>query len=743
MGAAFSEKYKKFILTTAHTAYCFGIDGESNLQHIHWGKKLLGEDDYPDCHEIGQTVGIGKNLENPRNLSLSNFYYPYEAAKAVINEEYVGWGGLNFVEPSLKLVLPDGVRDLVLKYHAHQFKTDAELVVTLKDVYYPLYVHLYYRVLADVDLIVRWAEIENGCAESVRLESAQSAVWYAPNNRTYRLSYLTGRWANEFNLKQMTIQQGKQVLESRRGITSHHETPWFALDPEGTSTEHAGPVWFGTLAWSGNWKMVVEYTSNQQMRVTAGINDFDFAWELKPGATFKTPEFVGGYTEEGFGASSRLLHRYALRYVYPLGGTYRRSKPWPVFYNTWEAFWFDFDEAKLLALAERAAQLGVEVFHVDDGWFGERRNEYSGLGDWYVNKEKFPNGLRVLVDKVKSLGMEFSLWIEPENVNVNSDVYRAHPDWVYGFPTRAPSIQRESLILNLGRKDVRDYIWQCLSHLIREYQVKHFKWDLNRHMSEPGWNGLAVEKQKELWVRHVQGVYEIKERIKQEFPQVTLECCAGGGGRVDYGILKYCEIALVSDNHDPLARVLIHEGYSYVYPAKTMGSWVTDVPSPLTNRSQPLKFMFHVAMMGAMGIGANILQWSEQEAEYAGEMIRLYKEIRPIIQEGDVYRLNSLRQDHISAVQYVDQDAEQSVIFAFMRTNCAKDMPNTNIIRWANPRFIYTLYPHGLLPAKQYVVDGLTPRARSGESLMSAGINIELEGDYDSKLVRISEMSNV
>ena len=733
MGAVYNEIYKKFILTTDHTAYCFGIDRENNLQHIYWGKKLPWAEDYPDCHAIGQMVGIGKNLENPRNLSLSDFYYPYEAGKAVINEEYVGWGGLNFVEPSLKVIFPDSVRDLVLKYYAHQFNREDELVVTLKDSYYPLFVHLGYRVLAGVDLVVRWSEIENRCEHSVRLESVQSAVWYAPNNRTYRLSYLVGRWANEFNLKQVMVQPGKHVMDSRRGLTSHHATPWFALDADGAATEHTGPVWFGTLAWSGNWKMVVEYTSNQQMRVTAGINDFDFAWELKSGETFTTPESIGGYTEAGFGGSSRLLHQYGLRYVYP---EQQRARPWPIFYNTWETFWFDFDEAKLLALAERAAQLGIEVFHVDDGWFGARQNEYAGLGDWTVNLQKFPNGLRPLVDKVKSLGMEFSLWIEPENVNVDSDVYRAHPDWVYGFPTRAPSIQRESLILNLGRPEVREHIWQCLSHLIREYQVRHFKWDLNRHVSEPGWMGLPAEKQEEVWVRHVQGVYEIKARLKQEFPQVTLECCSGGGGRVDYGVLKFCEIALASDNHDPLARLLIHEGYSYVYPAKTMGSWVTDVPSPLSRRSLPLKFMFHMAMMGALGIQTNLLQWGDQEIEYAKDMIALYKDIRPIIQEGDLYRLSSLRNDHIAAVQYVDAGAEHSVLFAFMWTNCAKDAPNTNIIRWANPRFVYTLYPRGLMPHKRYRVSG-SESVRSGQSIMSAGFNIELSGDGDSALVRI------
>jgi alpha-galactosidase len=739
MNIIYYEKTKKFILATDHTVFCLGIDPQDNVQHLYWGAKLPYLEDYPDCHEMGQTVGIGKNLENPRNLRLSNFYYPYEAAKAVINEEYAGWGGLNFVEPCLKIDFPDGVRDLVLKYQSHEIKSHCELIVTLRDVYYPLFVHLGYRVFPDVDVYVRWVEIENRCEESVRLESVQSAVWYLPDNREYRLSSLSGRWADEFDLNQVMVQQGNKVMESRRGITSHHETPWFALDPDGTSTEHEGPVWFGALAWSGNWKVVVEHTSNQQTRVTAGINDFDFAWELEPGETFKTPECMGGFTQNGFGGASRSLHHYALRYVYP---EMYRARPWPVFYNTWETYWFDIDEQKLMSLAEKAAQLGVEVFHVDDGWFSTRRNEYSGLGDWFVSKEKFPNGLRPLVEKVKSLGMEFSLWIEPENVNVNSDVYRTHPDWVYGFPTREPSIQRESLILNLGREDVREHIWQCLSQLIKEYDIRHLKWDLNRHMSEPGWNGLPTDKQKELWVRHVRGVYEIKERIKKEFPHVSLECCSGGGGRVDYGILKYCELALVSDNHDPLTRLLIHEGYSYVFPAKTMGSWVTDVPSPLTNRSLSLKFMFHMAMTGAMGIQSNILEWSKQETEYAKEMIQLYKQIRTIVQEGDLYRLNSLRKGHIAAVQYIERETEHSVIFVFMWTNCAHPAPVKNIIRWGAPRFIYKLFPQGLAPDKKYSVNA-SSALRSGASLRNVGLDVELEGDGDSLLIQLDAVPDL
>ncbi len=736
MSVTFSREHGKFLLTTSGTSYCLGVDAENNLQHLYWGKRLPREEDFPACRAIGQTVGIGKNLKNPKNFTERDFYYPYEAGRAVINEEYPGWGGLNFVEPCLKVTFPDGVRDVVLKYEGYETRDDEELVVTLKDEHYPFYVHLFYRVFADVDIIVRWAEIENQCAASVQLENAQSAVWHAPDRQTYRLSYLSGKWGNEFNLQQTVLNQGKSVIESRRGITSHHATPWFALDPDGAATEQTGKVWFGTLAWSGNWKIVVEHTSNQQTSVTGGVHDFDFAWELGPGERFQTPEFIGGYTEAGLGGASRLLHRYALEHVYP---EKRRKRPWPVFYNTWETFWFDFDENKLLALAEKAAELGVEVFHVDDGWFGKRNDEFAGLGDWQVNRDKFPHGLRPLVDKVNALGMDFSLWIEPENVNVDSDLYRAHPDWVYGFATRTPSIQRESLILNLGRKDVQEYIWHSLAQLVREHHVSHLKWDLNRQMSEPGWNGLPPQKQKELWVRHVRGVYAIKDRLKKEFPQLTLECCSGGGGRVDYGILRYCETALVSDNHDPLTRLLIQEGYSYVYPAKTMGTWVTDMPSPLTRRTLPGKFMFHAAMMGAMGIQSNILQWNEEELAYAKDMIRLYKEIRPIIQEGDLYRLDSLRKDHIAAVQYVDREARHSVVFAFMRTNAGKEMPPANIIRWGQPRFSYTLYLQGLIPERRYVVEG-SESARSGESLMSAGLNVELEGDGDSKLLRVERV---
>jgi alpha-galactosidase len=315
MGAIYLEESSKYILTTDHTAYCFGIDTEGNLQHIYWGRKLPREEDYPDCHAIGQTVGIGKNLENPKNLGLNDFFYPYEATKAVIDEEYAGWGGLNFVEPSLKVMFAAGVRDLVLKHYAHQFKTESELVVTLKDVYYSLFLHLHYRVLADVDLIVRWVEIDNRCTESVQLERVQSAVWYVPNHRTYRLSYLTGRWANEFNLNQMTVPPGRLVMESRRGITSHHATPWFALDAEGAATEQIGKVWFGTLAWSGNWKMVIEYTSNNTA-VTGGINDFDFAWNSNRARLSQRLSSSEDTLNKG-GRSSRLLHRYGRRYVIP------------------------------------------------------------------------------------------------------------------------------------------------------------------------------------------------------------------------------------------------------------------------------------------------------------------------------------------------------------------------------------------------------------------------------------------
>jgi alpha-galactosidase len=494
--------------------------------------------------------------------------------------------------------------------------------------------------------------------------------------------------------------------------------PFFAVD-RGTATEEQGEVWFGALGWSGNWKIVVEHDAWGVLQASGGINDFDFAWHLEGGETFETPSFVGGYTEGGFGQASRNLHRYARKHILPSKG-HR-----PVLYNSWEATYFDIDEEVQGRLAEKAASLGVELFVVDDGWFGKRNNDRRGLGDWWVNRDKFPRGLGPLIERVHSLGMSFGLWVEPEMVNPDSDLYREHPDWVYYFPNRPRTESRNQLVLNLAKEEVRDHLFSVLDRLLTENEISFIKWDMNRPFSEPGWPEVPRERQREVWVRHVRGVYEILERLRQSYTGVAFESCSSGGGRVDLGILRYADQVWTSDNTDPFDRLKIQEGCSIAYPARAMMRWVADPGFWAKNRRTSISYRFHCAMMGSLGIGTNLLKWSEEELRETGKLVRRYKEVRDIIQEGDQYRLLSPREGETTAVQYVSEDRRSSVIFVFRNPHQFLD-PSPKI------------YPRGLDEGSIYRVTDLE-EPRSGGALMGRGIEVALEGDLTSVMIELTQ----
>ena len=329
------------------------------------------------------------------------------------------------------------------------------------------------------DLIERWVEIKNTGDTPLNLERVFTALWHLPWGGQYRLSYVYGRWFDEWQLHREPLQAGVKALESRRLTTSHQSNPWFAVD-RGSADERQGEVWFGVLAWSGNWKLLAEVTDVDLTRLAIGINDWDFTWRLQPGETFTTPASLAGYTQGGFGAASRTLHDYA-RSILPHG-----LKPHPVLYNSWEAVFFDVSEATQIAVAERAAQMGVELFVMDDGWFHRRDIDNAGLGDWWPDEKKFPNGLQPLIKRVNELGMGFGLWVEPEMVNTDSELYRAHPDWIIHFPTRSRTEMRNQHILNLGRADVQEYLIDLLDKLLGEHNIVFIKWDMNRNVSRAG-----------------------------------------------------------------------------------------------------------------------------------------------------------------------------------------------------------------------------------------------------------------
>ncbi len=703
------EDRKLFLINTRDSSYAMGVDSNGELQHLYWGAPLWRPDDVPAAA--------------PRR-EISSFDPPAMLER----EEFPAWGGTRYYEPALKLTRADGNRDVVLHYLSHNLHENA-LDIALKDIHDDIQVVLHYRVHPSYGILERSATIVNKTAKPLTVESAQSATWNLPAGEGYQLTYLTGRWAAETQVNHEAIHQGMKVLESRKGHTSHNINPWFAIDAGDAGEDHGG-VWFGALAWSGNWRITVEQTPYQQVRVTGGLNTFDFAYPLKPGESLDTPAFYAGYSAHGFGAASRLLHRFEREQIAPGGLT---SRVRPVLYNSWEATTFNVNEAGQKQLADTAAKLGVELFVMDDGWFGKRNNDRAGLGDWTVNPQKFPQGLKGLIDHVNSLGMDFGLWVEPEMVNPDSDLYRAHPDWVIHFPDRPRSELRNQMVLNLARSDVKEYVLGFLDKLATENNVKYFKWDMNRPLSEPGWEDQPVADQRKLWVDYVRNLYDILDRLRAKHPKLEIESCSGGGGRVDLGILRRVEEVWASDNTEAFDRLRIQEGFTQAYAPKFMSAWVTDVPN-MNRRTTPLQYRFLVAMQGALGIGANLNKFSVDDTAVATKMVATYKRVRNTVQLGDLYRLASPRTNEVTANQYVAADGRQSVLFAFRHSQEYNTKAPTLHLQGLDPKALYRL---------ESIDNKLVERQPqlSGAYLMQAGLNVNLIGDFDSTAVILDRVT--
>jgi len=711
----FLEKSRVFVLDAGTASYVFGINEQNTLQHIYWGGHVLRDEDFLAAHS-------------------SDEWASFELSTTTTPQEYPGWGAGLYVEPSLKVTFPDGNRDLVLGYVAHRI--DGETVtVTLKDIERDLLVQLRYTVYPKTGLIGREALVENRTGKPVVVENAQSGAAYVPRGDGYRLRYLSGRWAGEWQLNQEPVHTGVKVLESRRGSTSHQTNPWFALDRDGDSDPEHGSVWFGALAWSGSWRISVEETPHQQVRVTGGFNSFDFAYSLAPGEKLQTPSFYLGYTDGGIGEASRILHRFERAEILPRGSGERTR---PVLYNSWEATEFGVDEPGQIALAEKAAGLGVERFVMDDGWFGQRNTDHAGLGDWYVNPKKFPNGLGPLIRRVHELGMDFGLWVEPEMVNPDSELYRKHPDWAMHFDGRPRTEARNQLLLNLARDDVREYVFNWLDQLVVNNDIAFLKWDYNRNFSEPGWPEVATDQQKKIWVKFTQNLYDILDRLRSKHPKLEIESCSGGGGRVDLGILRRVEQVWPSDNTEAFDRLTIQEGFTYAYTPHIMMAWVTDVPN-FNGRSTPLPFRFLVAMQGSLAIGSNLNRWQTEDFVLAKQMVGYYKSIRETVQNGDLYRLTAPSEGNFKASQYVSPDKSRSVVFAFLHSQQFGRMLPSLELRGLDEKATYSL---AVFDGNSRTRATPLPAKLSGAYLMNHGLTLPLTGDYDATSVKLERVSD-
>ncbi len=590
--------------------------------------------------------------------------------------------------------------------------------LNFSDEVYPLSITLNYSISDDNDIITRWTTVKNNSDNSIYFEKLFSAKFNLPSKSPYTFKNTNGAWGGE-NIETNTVLEGGTfVSESRKGTSGHNQSPYFIAHQN--ADEKNGDVYFAILAYSGNFKVKAERDLFKTTRIIIGMSDFDFRFELKAYEQFDTPKVFCGHTQ-GFGDMSRQMNKFAINNVLPK--TFN-DKALPVLYNSWEATEFDVNSKNQTALAEIAAKIGVELFVMDDGWFGKRNNDKASLGDWFINKEKFPSGLDELINKVNDLGMDFDIWVEPEMVNRDSDLYRAHPDWAYHFDNRYSCELRNQLVLNMTRADVQEYIFNCLNDLLSNHRIKYVKWDMNRPFSEVGAENLDCPQM--LWYLHTKAVYDIVDRLKALHPDTAFESCASSGGRADYGALMHYDQVWTSDNTDGIDRMVIQKGYSLLRPIKTMRAWVTDIAG--INKPCSLDFRFNIAMQGALGLGGDLTEYSEEDIEISKKNVALYKEIRELVQFGNLYRLMDIDKDEILFNQYVNDEKTKSV--AFIAANGTRFYKKSVPMRFDE-----------LDDAKRYTLTmNSETYEKSGAYLMNVGIDAEVRGVDYNRIIIIEEV---
>ncbi|MFF7259304.1 alpha-galactosidase [Streptomyces sp. NPDC008159] len=679
---------RTWLLTGPRSSYALRLTENDELLHLHWGPRI--------------TLADAQELAARQELP----YWPFEAPVDG-HEEYPVEGGPRFTRPALS-VRTEERRGTEWTFQEYEADGDELRLRFLDD---GLRITLHYRMRDDV--VERWVTLANE-GTAVELLRADSATWTLPRREeSWRLSQLHGRWAAESRLARGELTYGEKVIGSRRGHTGHQHLPWVALDTD--ATEEHGEVYGCALGWSGSWRIAVAQLPDARVQITGGAGyDESGLLRLEAGETFTTPVFAALWSDGGHGGASRAWHAYQRAYVIPDADRDR-----PVLFNSWEATEFDISEEQQRALAERAAAIGVELFVVDDGWFGARTSDRAGLGDWTPNPDRFPEGLKPLADQVHALGMQFGIWVEPEMVNPDSELYRAHPDWAQFQPGRKRTELRNQLVLNLARPDVQEYLWEKLDTLLSSAPIDYVKWDFNRCFTDAGWPG--EEYPQKLWVEHVHAYYALLDRLRAAHPGVAFESCSGGGGRIDLGVMSRTDQVWTSDNTDPLDRLAIQHGFSHIHPARVMAAWVTDSPNnQLNGRVSSLRFRFVSSMAGVLGVGGDLTRWSDEELAEAREWVELYKEIKPVVQRGDLYRLRP-PSGGLSAVQYVHGD-EVVVLACLQAQHYGEPLPPLRL--------------RGLDPAVTYECRE-TGELHRGAVLLHHGLRTGLRGDFDAKVVRL------
>lgn len=631
-----------FILETAQTTYCFGVLPTGHLEHLHYGARIRLDENTIDALRE-------KRAFAPGNTNV------YDAAQPGFSLEDVrlemsSYGRGDIREPFIEVVHADGSYTSDFLYESYEITNDKaefntlpgsyddsdeveHLCVKLCDKHYGLVLELHYYVYADCDVITRSAKLinESGAAVTVkRLMSAQVDF----DTADYTFTTFTGAWTREMRRTDVKVRAGKHVNATYAGVSSSRANPFVMLSERG-ATEDAGNCYGFNLIYSGNHYEAVDVNSFGKTRFVTGINPQSFSWVLADGAEFEAPEAVMAYSSAGFNGMSQCMHKFVREHI--VRGTWKK-KTRPVLLNSWEASYFDINEHKLLALAKAGKEAGIELFVMDDGWFGERNDDSHSLGDWDVNTKKLPNGIGGICQKVKALGLDFGIWVEPEMVNVQSKLYEQHPDWAMDIPGMPHSEGRNQRILDLTRADVQDFVIAKMTEVFGSADISYVKWDMNRTFTDYYSKELPPERQGEVAHRYVMGLYRCMKELTARFPEILFEGCSAGGNRFDLGILSYFPQIWASDDTDALCRAEIQNGYSYGYPMSTVGAHVSSCPNHQTLRVTPLETRFQVAAFGICGYECNFCDMKKEELDAVKAQIALYKEWREVLQWGDFYR---------------------------------------------------------------------------------------------------------
>ena len=722
----YNSQTKSFLLSGKNYSYGMYINRAGLLQHLYWGKKIGAA----DAAFLVAAHGLPAS-PNPDD-------YNKEIATDGMPSECGSFGRGDFRPATVVVRRKDGAAMSRFRYASHKIvkgalhlqgmpcvrKADETLIVTLKDDFSDIELDLNYSVSDDSDILVRNTVVRNAGKETAEIAKAFSFCTELPDTRgTYSALRLAGSWARERTPVITPLAEGTLRIESARGYSSHQMNPFLAVLSEGCG-EESGECYGFNLLYSGSFAITADVSHNKSIRVQGGINDFLFGWQLQGGETFATPQAALCYSSEGLGGMSRAYHDFFREYIIDPKRVYTRR---PVVINNWEATYFDFDNEKLFSIIDEAAKLGMDTFVLDDGWFGKRDGDASGLGDWFVNERKLKGGLKAVIGHCKEKGLKFGLWFEPEMVSEDSDLYRAHPDWAIGKAGAEPCRSRNQLVLDFTRKEVVDYIFETVSKILRENDISYVKWDKNRDITENYTASLPADRQGEFWHRYALGFYDLAERLTKAFPNVFFEGCAGGGGRFDGGALYYFPQIWTSDDTDGLERTKIQWGTSVCYPVSAMSCHVSACPNHQTGRTTPFATRGAVASLGATGYELDLTKLSEEEKVQVREQIENYKQIDELVLKGDLYRLADPFDGNYFCEMLVGKDKSKAYVVGerFRADPCDHDR---------------VLKLRGLDEGKTYAIRELNVTA-SGAALMGAGLFCPRLPDCGSWVWHIEEVN--